>query len=145
MKKSVEKYEVLLNQAQRDFLKNLTSKGKVSARKIKRVNILLLASEGKKDKEIMEIVKVSDSTVERIRKRFVQEGLKSSLEEKHRQGAPKKLDGRGESLLIATACSKPPKGRKNWSIRLLADRLIELNVKRETIRTTLKKMKSNPG
>jgi transposase len=145
MKKSVLKYEVRLNEEQREFLEKLTRKGKESVRKINRAKVLLLADEGKKDKEIQETLRISDGTVERVRKRFVLEGLDVAINEKPRPGQPKKLDGRGEAILIATACSNPPEGRADWSIRLLADTLVELNVKRETIRTTLKKMKLNPG
>ena len=145
MKKSVLKYEVCLNEEQRTFLKNLTKKGKESARKINRAKVLLLSDEGKKDREIMETLRISDGTIERVRKRFVLEGLNVAINEKPRPGQPKKLDGRGEAILIATACSNPPEGRVDWSIRLLADKLVELNVKRETIRTTLKKMKLNRG
>ena len=145
MKKSVLKYEVCLNNDQREFLEGITRKGKESARKINRARVLLLTDEGKKDREIMETLRISDGTVERVRKRFVLEGLDVAINEKQRPGKPKKLDGRGEAILIATACSNPPEGRADWSIRLLADKLVELNVKRETIRTTLKKMKLNLG
>jgi len=145
MRKNVLKYEVSLNEEQRRFLKSITSKGKESVRKINRARVLLLADEGKKDKEIQEIVRISDTTVERIRKRFVLESLDEAINEKPRSGKPKKLDGRGEAILIATACSNPPEGRANWSIRLLENKLVELNVKRETIRTTLKKMKISLG
>ena len=128
MKKSVLKYEVCLNEEQRTFLKNLTKKGKESARKINRAKVLLLSDEGKKDREIMETLRISDGTIERVRKRFVLEGLNVAINEKPRPGQPKKLDGRGEAILIATACSNPPKGRVDWSIRLLADKLVKLNV-----------------
>jgi transposase len=145
MKKRVLKYEVSLDNEQRKFLKNITSKGKESARKIKRAHILLLADEGKKDKEIMEIARVSDFTVEKIRKRFVLEGLNSAIEEKPRTGQPKKIDGRGEAFLIAKACSAPPEGRTRWTIRLLEENLIELNISDTTIQRTLKKMKLSLG
>ena len=145
MKKSVLKYEISLDQDERKILKDLTSKGKESARKIKRANILLLADEGKKDKEIMEIVRVSDFMVEKIRKRFVLEGLKSAIEEKPRLGQPKKLDGRGEAILIAKACSKPPEGHARWTLRLLEENLVELNVSDTTIQRTLKKTKLSLG
>jgi len=144
MQKSVLKYEVDLSKDQRSFLKQLTRKGKESARKIKRAHILLLADEGKKDKEIAEIVRVSDGTIERIRKRFVLEGLKSSLEEKPRPGKPKKIDGRQEAEIITLACSNPPEGRAKWTLRLLADK-IELDVSHVAIHNTLKKTKLNLG
>ena len=144
MKKAVQKYEVSIEQEQINFLINLTSKGKEAARKIKRAH-LLFANKGKKDKEIAELVGVSTGTVERIRKRFVLEGLENSLEEKPRSGQPKKIDGRGEALLIAKACSNPPEGRTRWTIRLLEENLIELEVSDSTIQRTLKKMQLSLG
>jgi len=141
----MKKHEIKLSEEQRKLLVKLTNKGKDSARKIKRANILLLADEGKKDKEIMEIVRVSRGTVERIRKRFVLEGLERSLEEKPRSGAPKKIDGRGEALIIATACSNAPEGRSEWTVRLLADRIVELDISKSTVQRTLKKMRSSRG
>jgi transposase len=144
MGKSIQKYDIILNQDQKDFLVNLTSKGKESARKIKRANILLRANEGKKDKEIAEIVKTSRSTIERIRKRFVKEGLESALEEKPRPGEPKKIDGRAEAEIITLACSNPPEGRAKWTLRLLADK-VEFSVSHVSVYNTLKKMKLNLG
>ena len=144
MKKSVLKYEVCLNKDQREFLKNLTSKGKESARKIKRANVLLLADEGKKDKEIQEIVKVSDTMVETTRKKFVLEGLNNAITEKPRPGQPKKINGRKEAELITLACSKPPEGRSKWTLRLLADKL-ELDISHVAVHNTLKKMKLSLG
>jgi transposase len=144
MKKNILKYEVCLNKDQREFLKNLTRKGKESARKIKRANVLLLADEGKTDKEIQTIVKVSDTMVEVTRKKFVLEGLENALNEKPRPGKPKKIDGRKEAELITLACSKPPEGRAKWTLRLLADK-IELDISHVAIYNTLKKMKLNPG
>lgn len=144
MKKSVLKYEVFLDKEQKEFLSCITSKGKESARKIKRANILLLADEGKKDKEIMEIVRASDTTVEKTRKRFVLEGLKSAIEEKPRPGQPKKIDGRKEAKIIALACSKPPEGRSKWTLRLLADK-VELDISHVAVQNTLKKMKLSLG
>jgi transposase len=144
MKKSVLKYEICLNEDQRIFLKNLTSKGKESARKIKRANILLLSDEGKKDKEIMEIVRVSDFMVEKTRKRFVLEGLECAINEKPRPGKPKKIDGRKEAELIALACSTPPEGRVKWTLRLLADKVM-LDISHVAVHNTLKKMKLNRG
>lgn len=141
----MEKYEVNLNQAQRKHLIEITTKGQSPARKLKRANILLLSYEGKKDKEITEIVRVSRGTVERTRKRFVLEGLENSLEEKPRSGAPKKVDGRAEALIIATACSQAPDGRSDWTIRLLSEKIVELDISKSTVHRTLKKMKLSLG
>jgi transposase len=145
MKKSVLKYEVSLDKEQKEFLRRITSKGKESARKIKRANILLLADEGKKDKEIQETVRVSDGTVERTRKKFVLKGLNNAINEKPRTGQPKKIDGRKEAILIAKACSPPPEGRTRWTMQLLEENLIELNVSDTTIQRTLKKMRLSLG
>lgn len=144
MKKSVLKYEVCLTEDQRMFLKKLTGKGKESVRKINRARVLLLADEGKKDKEIQEIVGVSDTMVETTRKKFVLEGLETAINEKPRPGQPKKIDGRKEAELIALACSQPPEGRSRWTLRLLADK-IELNISHVAVRNTLKKMRLNLG
>ena len=144
MKKSVLKYEVCLNQDQQAFLKNLTRKGKESVRKINRARVLLLANEGKKDKEIQEIVGLSDTMVETTRKKFVLEGLERAINEKPRPGQPKKIDGRKEAELIALACSKPPEGRAKWTLRLLADKIM-LDISHVAVYNTLKKMKLNRG
>lgn len=144
MKKSVLKYEVSLDKQQRKFLKDITTKGKESARKIKRASILLLADEGKKDKEIMETVRVSDGMVENIRKKFVLEGLENAINEKSRQGQPKKINGRKEAELITLACSQPPEGRAKWTLRLLADK-IELDISHVAVYNTLKKTKLSLG
>jgi transposase len=145
MKKSVLKYEVSLKDDQRRFLENITRKGKESARKINRARVLLLANEGKRDKEIQEIVRVSDTMVETTRKKFALEGLENAINEKPRPGQPKKLDGRKEAILIAKACSSPPEGRTRWTMQLLEENLIELKVSDTTIQRTLKKMKLSLG
>jgi transposase len=144
VKKSVLKYEVSLDKQQRKFLKDITTKGKESARKIKRASILLLADEGKKDKEIMETVRVSDGMVENIRKKFVLEGLENAINEKSRPGQPKKINGRKEAELITLACSQPPEGRAKWTLRLLADK-IELDISHVAVYNTLKKTKLSLG
>lgn len=144
MKKSVLKYEVCLNEEQKRFLKNLTRKGKESVRKINRARVLLLSDEGKKDKEIQEIVGVSDTMVETTRKKFVLEGLENAINEKPRPGQPKKIDGRKEAELITLACSQPPEGRARWTLRLLADKIM-LDISHVAVSNTLKKMKLNLG
>lgn len=140
-----KKNDVRLKKDEKSFLIELISKGKASARKIKRANILLYADERKTDKEISELLKTSHSTIERTRKKYTEKNLEFALNEKPRTGAPKSLDGRGEALLIATVCSAPPEGRTRWTMRLLEKNLVELNISDTTIQRTLKKMQLSPG
>ena len=136
-------YLVTLTEEEQKELNEMTRKGEISARKFKRAMILLKANEGLSDPKIMEAVQVSRPTVERIRKRYVMGGLEKALNEDPRPGQKKRLDGRGEAFLIATACSDAPEGRDRWTLRLLADKLVELEVvesiSHETVRRTLKK------
>lgn len=124
-------------------MRQLTDKGTVKARTMKRAQILLKADEGWKDEAIMAAVDVSRPMVERVRQRFVQEGLQRALTDGPRPGAKRKLDGRGEAKLIALACSTPPDAHEHWALRLLADQLVELGVvtsiSHETVRRVLKK------
>ena len=136
-------YIVKLSREERQVLLDLTRKGEIKARKMKRAMILLKADEGLTDPEIMAAVNVSRPTVERIRKRFVEGGLEKALNEDPRPGQRRKLDGRGEAHLIALACSDPPAGHETWTLRLLGGKLVELRVvesiSHETVRQTLKK------
>jgi transposase len=146
----MKKYVVDLNDQEKKLLEDLTTKGKSSgARKIRRARILLLAQEGYIDKEIARVLGAAVTTVERIRKRFVEEGLQAALSERPRPGAARKLDGHQEAYLVALACSDPPEGKKRWSIQVLADRLVEVGVvdeiSDETVRRTLKKGTSSRG
>ena len=143
-------YIVDLSDEERNTLIALTQKGQLSARKIKRANILLLADQGKTDAEIAQLLHCGHATVERTRKRFVTEGatrssIEAALNEKKRPGGKTKLDNRTETILASITESKPPKGRKRWTLRLLADRLVELDVvdeiSHETVRRSLKKTK----
>ena len=149
-----KKYRVFLNGKKRSSLKRLVNTGTEKARKITRARILLLADESprgmsKTDKEIMEALGVSARTVASTRQRFVEEGFEGALNEKPRPGKPPKLTGRDEAKLTAIACSEPPEGRARWSIRLLADKLVELDIvdsiSRETVRNYLKKGISSRG
>ena len=139
----VKKYIVDLTQAERNELIELTKSGKVSARKLKRANMLLLADTDIKDKDIATTLNAGLRTVERTRRRFVLEGLRDSLNERPRPGAKCKLDAKGEVILESLAKSKPPKGRSRWTLQLLADRLIELkivgSISDETVRSIVKK------
>lgn len=136
-------YIVSLDEDERQELEDHTRKGEIKARKMKRAMILLKADEGLTDPEIMAAVDVSRPTVERIRKRFVEGGLDKALNEDPRPGQKRKLDGRGEAILIATACSEAPEGHDHWTLRLLGGKLVELGVVKsishETVRQTLKK------
>lgn len=148
-------YVVTLTAAERSSLQALIAKGKVAARKRLHAQILLKADagpagEGWKDQQIVEAFDVGRCTVERLRQRFVEQGLEAALVRKPQQyRIPRKIDGVVEAHLIATACGKPPEGRKSWTLRLLADRLVELelvdSVSYETVRRTLKKTKSSRG
>jgi transposase len=143
------KYRVNLTSEEHSHLVDLTNKGKTSARVLKRAQILLLADQGYQDETIASILMVGESTVHRTRQRYVEEGVELALSERPRSGREKKLTASSEAFLIATACSDPPSGREGWTMQLLADRLISLqlidSISDETVRTTLKKTKSNLG
>jgi transposase len=139
----VKRYIVNLSDDEREELLALTKSGEISARKLKRAQMLLLADEGKLDTEIVAVLKTGLRTVERTRRRFVLEGLHLALNEKPRPGARTKLDAKGEAVLEMLAKSKPPEGKKRWTLQLLADRLVELQVVEEisdeTVRSIVKK------
>lgn len=143
------KYIVNLTEEERDQLLNLTKKGKNSSRVFKRAQILLLAEENYQDVEIADILKVGESTVHRTRQRYVEEGVSLALSERPRPGRPGKLNPEAEAMLIATACSNPPEGRKGWTMQLLANQLVTLDlvedISDETVRLTLKKTRLNLG
>lgn len=144
-----KRYVVELTEEERGQLQALGKKGKVTARKLRRAQLLLLAAEGYTDGEIAAALHVGVSTVERIRKRFVEGGLEWALTERPRPGGRAKLRGKDEAFLIATACSAPPPGRQRWTMQLLAERVVEVGlvdaISDETIRRTLKKTTSSPG
>jgi transposase len=136
-------YLINLNEEEHHNLLEMTRKGKIKARQMKRAMILLKANEGYTDPQIMTALNVSRPCVERLRKRFVMGGLEKALNEDPRPGQRRKLDGRGEAVLVATACSQVPEGHEHWTLRLLAGKMVELKVvdeiSYETIRRTLKK------
>lgn len=144
-----KKYIVDLTDEERSELLALTTKGTVRARKMKRAQILLMADEGRTDVQIMSALKVSRPCVERIRQRFVAGNLARALNDNPRPGARRKLSDRQEARVIAEACTPAPAGRKRWTIRLLTDRMVALQVvdslSRETVRRVLKKTRSSPG
>ena len=136
-------YLINLNEEEHHTLLEMTRKGKIKARQMKRAMVLLKANEGYTDPQIMAALNVSRPCVERLRKRFVLGGLEKALNEDPRPGQRRKLDGRGEAVLVATACSQVPEGHAHWTLRLLAGKMVELKVtdeiSYETIRRTLKK------
>ena len=140
---------VHLNEQEREELRQYLRKGKSSARSLTRARILLLADDGRDDDEIAETLKVSKSTIIRIRTRYCEGGLDSALHEKARSGAPSKIDGRIEAELTLLACSDPPDGRSKWTVRLLADKLVEIavvdSISHMSVQRLLKKMKLNLG
>lgn len=144
-----KRYVVELTSEERDELQRLTRHGEIRARKMKRALILLKADQGATDVEIMAAVDVSRPCVERLRQRFVEGGLARALNEAPRPGAAAKLTGKQQARLMAEACSAPPAGRKRWTMKLLADRVVTLGlaerISAETVRRALKKTLSNLG
>lgn len=144
-----KKYIVELALGEREELRALLQGGKARVRRQYRARILLLADEGRTDEDIARVLHVGRCTVERARKRLVEEGLEAALSDRSRPGRARKLNGKQEALLVALACSDPPEGRLRWTMQLLADRLVELRVvdsiTDETVRKTLKKTTSSPG
>jgi transposase len=122
------RYRVELSQTERDQLMALLAGGKHAARQLKRAQILLAAHAGVGDEAIAASIGVGGSTVYRTKRRFVEGNLEAALSEDPRPGAERKLNGRQEALLVATACSNPPKGRKRWTLDLLAGEMVKLNI-----------------
>src|SRR6202022_4535902 len=135
------RYRVELSQAERDELTAMLSKGKRAARKLKRAQILLAADAGRSDEEIARAVAVGGSTVYRTKRRFVEGNLERALSEDPRPGAERRLTGKEEALLVATACANPPAGRARWTLELLADAMVKLteheSLSHETVRRRL--------
>lgn len=150
-----KKYKVKLTKEERKNLTGIVKKGKVAARKRRHAEILLKADEYRKgrawkDEKISEAFEIRIGTVERIRKRFVEEGIEAALNGKSPNREKfRKFDGDKEAKLIAVACTKAPEGRNRWTLNLLADKMVELNIfetiSKETIRTTLKKTRLSLG
>jgi transposase len=135
------RYRVELSQTERDELTGLLSGGRHAARKLKRAQILLAADAGASDDDIATNVGVSGSTVYRTKRRFVLGNVAAALSEEPRPGAGRKLSGKEEALLVATACSTPPEGRARWTLDLLAGAMVKLTthegLSRETVRRRL--------
>ena len=147
-----KKYIVDLTAEERADLEGRLRGGQLSVRKVKRIQILLKADEGWNDERIAEALDVGLSTVERIRRKFVERGLEGAIiNRRPRREYPRKLDGKAEAHLIAMMCGPAPAGYARWSLRLLADELVKIegveieDISRETVRQTLKKTNLSLG
>ena len=142
------RYRVDLSEDERRRLTSLLSGGQHGSRQLKRAQILLAADAGASDDEIERCVGTSGSTIYRTKRRFVEGNLEAALSERARTGAARKLTGKEEALLVATACSGPPAGRKRWTLELLADEMVRRTehdeVSRETVRWRLKENDLKP-
>jgi len=140
--------DINLKNSELKFLTNYIKKGKKNARSLTRARILLLANQGKGDTEIAKTLGVGRSTALRTRKRYLEEGLQSALVDKPRSGQPEKYNERHYAEIIAQTCTKPPEGRKRWSLALLCEELRKKEgfetINRESIRLILKKNKIKP-
>ena len=150
-----KKYRVQLTEEEQQELMALVSRGRAAAYKQTHARILLLGDENQaggamKDEDIAKALKVGSATVERVRRRCVEEGVEAALGRREQlRRREKKLDGQGEAHLIALACGEPPEGWASWTLKLLAGRLVEReivdSISPETVRQTLKKTNSSPG
>jgi transposase len=146
-----KRYIVNLTAIEREGLKKIVGRERVSGLKRMRANILLKADEGLTDQEIADELEVGLVTVERVRKRCCERGIEGTLERKAQENPsrPRKLDGAAEAQLVRLACSAPPNGRARWTLSLLAGKLVELNVfdsvSKSTVQRGLKKTRSSPG
>jgi transposase len=149
-----KKYRVTLTAEEREELQTLIAKGKASARKLAHARVLLQVDEteaapGRTDEETAVALNLSVRTIERVRERFVEQGLTAALLPKpSTRRYERAFDGAQEARLIALACSAPPEGKSRWTLRLLAEQLVELQVldtvSRECVRQALKKTNSSP-
>ena len=144
-----KRYRVTLTDDERERLAGLTRKGTASVRMVRRAQALLLAAEGRTDEEIVGALRIGVSTVERTRRRFVEEGPDAALRERPRPGARPKLGPKARAYVVALACTRPPEGRHRWTMQLLADRVVEVqlvpDITDEAIRLLLKKTSSSRG
>ena len=142
-------YLVDLTDEERQELRALVRRGSERARRINRAQILLHADEGKRDKEIAAALHTGESTVQRVRRRFVEDGVHGALNEAARIGGVRKLTGEQAAHVVALACSTPPDGRREWTMQLLADKVVSLGmveaISDETVRRTLKRGASSHG
>lgn len=142
-----QNYPIHLSDAEREELEGVVKGGRNKVRVVHRAQMLLWSDGGKSDLEIAALLSVTPVTIANTRQRWVQQ---HSLLDQARPGRPPIMDGKQEAFLVALTCSESPKGRESWSMQLLADRLVELQVVEqaisdETVRRTLKKTNSSPG
>ena len=150
-----KKYRVRLSEEERRELKGLVSRGRAAAYRQTHARILLLGDESQgdgamRDEDIARSLQIGMATVGRVRRRCVEAGVEAALGRKEQlKRREKRLDGAGEAQLVALACGEPPEGRASWTLKLLADRLVEREIVErisvETVRLTLKKTNSSPG
>ena len=150
-----KKYRVRLTEEEQQELKSLVSRGRAAAYKQTHARILLLSDENQaggamKDQDIARALTVGSATVERVRRRCVEEGPEAALERRQQVNRRrKKVDGKAEAHLIALACSQLPEGRVSWTLQLMADQMVQReiveSISRETVRRSLKKTNSSPG
>jgi transposase len=144
-----KRYRVTLSADERDRLERLSRQRTASVRMVRRAQALLQAADGRTDEVIAEQLRMGVATLERLRRRFVEEGLEASLRERPRPGARPKLGPKEQAFVVALACTKPPEGRHRWTMQMLADRLVELemvpDITDEAIRLLLKRTSSSRG
>lgn len=144
-----KRYRVGLTDEERDRLEGLTRKGTAPVRMVRRARTLLLAAEERRDEDIAAALRIGVSTVERTRRRCVEEGVEAALRERPRPGARPKLGPKAQAYVVALACTKPPEGRHRWTLQLLADRVVELalvpDITPEAIRLLLRRTNSSRG
>ena len=134
------KSPIKLKLKERKLLEQLVGMGTEKARKITRARILLMADEDKTDTYIIESLKVARNTARQVRSRYIHEGLEAAVGEKVRTGAPNKFTGRQKAKIIAIACSKPPEGRNRWTLRLIADKAVKMEISDEISHQTVKRI-----
>jgi transposase len=138
-----KRYRVALTDEEREQLQGLARRRTAPARMVLRAQALLLAAEDKTDQEISGLLRMGVATLERLRRRFVEEGLDASLRERPRPGARPKLGPKEQAFVVALACTKPPEGRHRWTMQMLADRVVQLqlvpDITDEAIRRLLKR------
>jgi transposase len=153
--KTMVRYKVTLTEEEHEQLKAVLSKGKHSSQQYRNACILINSNEGPSgqnipNEQIAQVLQINTKTVERIKQRFVEEGFEACIDRKpYPKKDPKKADGDFEAHLIALSCSEAPEGYARWSLRMLADKMVELKyadgISHETVRQVLKKTKSNRG
>lgn len=149
------KYKVTLTQKEREELLSITKGGTHNSKKVIHSLILLNCDEGKfsekvKNEDVAKVLKIGPRTIERLKRKFVEEGFEAALENRPTTRVyERKADGDVEAHLVALSCSKAPEGFARWSLRLLADKMVELeyidNISYETVRRVLKKTNLSPG